>query len=106
MIRALALFLGLTLPAAAHEWYAWNCCHDRDCRPLPDGAVEEYVEGDRSFYVVSIPGRGEPVLMEQSDPRVKQVPIGHDDGQTFHICTTAGAPDTMVLCLYVPGRGV
>ena len=89
-------------PAAAHDWYAWNCCHDRDCRELPDGAVRETDGG----YVVSIPGRPEPVVIGYGDKRIKMVPAEHDDGQTFHICTTAGAADTMVLCLYTPGRGV
>jgi hypothetical protein len=88
--------------ALAHDWYSWQCCHDRDCRELPDGSVRE----DASGYIVTIPGRAEPVVLGYSDKRIKMVPAEHDDGRTFHICTTAGEASTMVLCLYTPGRGV
>jgi hypothetical protein len=98
----LLVVLVLVRPSAAHDWYSWRCCHDRDCRELPDGAVRETDGG----YVVTIPGRPEPVVIAYGDTRVEVVPPEHDDGQTFHICTVAGEAGTSVLCLYTPGRGV
>jgi hypothetical protein len=101
-LAAFAVLYVMVKSAGAHDWYSWRCCHDRDCRELPDGAVRETAHG----YVVTIPGRPEPVVIGYGDTRVEVVPVEHDDGRTFHICTVAGEAGTSVLCLYTPGRGV
>lgn len=87
--------------AEAHEFYSYNCCAGHDCRPLPDASVRETPEG----YVVTIPGRGHDVTLKYGDPRLHEIPPASDDGVTYHVCTTAGSPDGMVLCVYHPGRG-
>ena len=90
--------LGLLLIAAAigtargHSFYDLDCCHDRDCAPVADGAVVEDAAG---FLVVATGQR-----VDRGSPKVRLSPDGR-----WHLCTLGGVPDGAILCLYVPGRG-
>jgi len=91
MIRALlALALSAT-QAAAHEFYSPMCCSDRDCAPLPVGAVKPVADGWQL-----IDGRTVPY----GDKRVQFSPDGR-----FHGCFRLGDPKAELLCLYVPSSG-
>lgn len=86
----LALILSLaTGTAAAHSFYSYECCHDRDCRPL---AVDEVRETPQGWLIVSS-GRTIPYDFH----RLKNSPDGR-----YHLCTTSGDADGMILCFYRP----
>lgn len=87
-----ALWLYLARPAYPHSFYEYSCCHDKDCRPVPDGAITEGPNG----YVVKATGE----VIPYTDKRVRQSP-----DQNFHWCSVAGLPDSRTLCIYAPGRG-
>ena len=74
--------------AMSHDFYTLECCNDRDCSPLPDGAVQITPDG----YV----WKGE--IFPYGDRRIKYSPDGK-----YHGCEM---PNTKVkLCLYVPPQG-
>ena len=86
MIRAAIFLAALLAPAAAsaHSWYAWECCHDRDCHPIAD-----VVETPQGYVVLS-----ETIPHGDSRLRVSQ------DAE-FHVCQPN---PPAIRCLYVPGR--
>jgi len=94
-----ALFLAT--PAAAHEWYDPRCCDERDCAPLPDGALRE---ADGGWYVTAPDGTVHHV------PYGQQHPMLPPDGQP-HACfspydgrfMTRTFGTRRVMCLHVPG---
>lgn len=93
-IFAVILYLsGLSwAPAHAHSWYDPECCHDRDCRPVPDAEIVERADG------VYIPSSGD--LIPYGSSKIRMSPDGKK-----HLCTVAGAVGSAPLCIYLPGRG-
>lgn len=93
LLAAIALTIG-AYPANAHSWYSNQCCHDRDCRPLPDGAVEATDQGWRLVET------GEVVLYGAPEERQSR------DGK-FHLCRPLASDKWLppIRCLYVPGFG-
>lgn len=91
----LALILGAAVivvwwlfgSAWGHSWYSAACCSDRDCKPLPAGAVELTPGG----WLIKETGETWP--QEKTKPSM--------DLQ-FHRCSTA---TNKTRCLYVPGAG-
>lgn len=88
---------GLVGDARAHSFYEWRCCHDRDCRSLPPGAVQVTTQGYRVL------GR----LVPWGDSRIREIPpeATAEEASKFHVCTTNGEEDSLILCLYVPTGG-
>jgi len=92
VVIALALMLLASItPAGAHDWYESACCHNKDCKPVPDGVVTETADG------VRVEGFG---ILSESDSRLRW---SQDDRD--HICafpqSTFGAPVTKKLqCVY------
>lgn len=94
VVIALVL-IGLALEsvrARAHSVYEAECCHDRDCYPVEDGAVIEEADGWRIRAGGQFVGRGSDKVRFSPDGR-------------YHVCTYGGDPKAGVICLYVPGRG-
>lgn len=89
VLAALAVAFACT-PAIAHSWYDPICCSDRDCEPLPDGAVTMQPEGYHVTYTGKMGLRVDVIV-----PYEKAKPS--QDGK-FHGCATA----ERFLCLYVP----
>jgi hypothetical protein len=80
--------------ASAHDWYPFACCHDRDCREVPAGAIAPVPGGWR------VPS-GE--VVPYGDKRVRITPS--ESGDTWHWCTQSGRTDTRTLCLFTPAMG-
>jgi hypothetical protein len=95
-------FLAPTPAVQAHSWYPMACCGGSDCRPLPGSAVHEKAGVG---YVIDIPGAKQSIIIPYGDARIKIIPAQFDDGETSHICTNAGLPDSLVICVFMPGRG-
>lgn len=89
---ALAILLLSIAFASAHSFYDWECCSDRDCGAVAEGAVTEESGG----YRVTATGQ----FIDRDSPKVRMSPDGR-----WHLCVLGGEPGGPVLCLYVPGRG-
>lgn len=84
----------LTYDALPHQaptgWsYHYECCSDRDCRPVGKDFVWERPEG----YVIA-PTKE---IIPHGDKRIRMSPDGD-----YHWCSTAGSLNGETLCLYVP----
>lgn len=95
--------------AQAHEaptgWtYDYTCCSLKDCRPVdgPNAAQrhhsEQILETKNGYRVVRASGKTEDLAWND-----KRVRISKDEG--YHICTSVGMADSMILCIYVPNKG-
>lgn len=92
----LMLVYVLAKPALAHSWYSYECCNDRDCRPIPFDAVTVTPNGYR------VPSGD---VIPFSSTKIKPTPA-EDVEQRFHWCSVAGSDTGHTLCLYVPQGGV
>ncbi|ESR24844.1 hypothetical protein [Lutibaculum baratangense] len=77
-------------PAAAHSWYPWSCCSDRDCKPVEATAVRFTEAG----WLIERTGETIPFEKARVSP----------DGR-YHICSAGGNPDGRTICLFTPGTG-
>lgn len=91
---ALVASVIVTGRARAHDWYPYACCHDKDCREVPAGAITPVPGGWR------VPS-GE--VVPYGDPRARTTPP--EAGETWHWCTQNGGADTRTLCLFTPAMG-
>lgn len=132
MSRGLIAVLALcAAPVAAHEatdavgnpmgWhYSLKCCSERDCVPVPFGAVQAGAEG----WYVRLRADQHPMLSEDFEA---VVPFGderlHDSGDSGdHVCiapppepfsfglgvsptVTPGPQEPRLLCIYLGPRG-
>ena len=89
LVLLACLVFAFTSPSRAHSWYDPACCSGIDCKPVPDGVVEEHKDG---LYVQ---GYG---ILSYADPRVRQ----SRDWQT-HLCVS---PSGKLLCVYRKPGGV
>jgi hypothetical protein len=96
MIRPALAVLALAGPAAAHDWYPWACCSDKDCAPV---AVPADLRATPQGW--HIPASGETIPFE--DPRIRLTPP--EGGGEFHRCSVAGDPAARTICLFVPVTG-
>jgi len=39
-----AMLVGVSV-AEGHSWYSYECCHDKDCRPVPCEEIEKIIDG-------------------------------------------------------------
>ncbi len=81
--------------AAAHSWYDYDCCSDRDCKPISKDDVKATDNGWRILATNEVI----PYTSVRRSP----------DGR-FHRCTKAFDPASTVkwdvtICLYVPDQG-
>ncbi len=100
---SVALILGLVTSchdAKAHAFYSYECCSDKDCKPIPF----EYVRITPDGYQVFVPGGRTIQLIPFGDKRIKDTPAA-DPLQQYHVCTVGGLPTGHILCLYVPQGG-
>ena len=98
-MRSLIVVAALaTLPgrALAHDWYPWDCCSGRDCRPVTRSEVEITATGWR------IVRTGEMIPFR--DRRIRRTPP--DQGATMHWCSRGGRDDGATICLFVPPFGM
>lgn len=84
-MRTLAFLLLLTLPAAAHEWYAPHCCSEMDCRPVPCDELSE--------------GGGGSVDYTPLDKYFEKSKVYPSQDARCHVCLHGG--DKAPICAYV-----
>lgn len=89
-IRWLLALLLLTQPAAAHDWYPWDCCSGYDCAPAQSAAVSD----DASLLVTSKHGTvAVPASLQRRESK---------DGR-MHVCMRPDPTGQMrPICLFVP----
>lgn len=95
----LAVLLALvTTEAAAHKWYPWQCCSNRDCMEITKDDVIEGANG------ITIRATGE--LVPWGDKRIKFTPPD-DPNNGYHWCRKMAGPEKdKTICVYLPERGV
>ncbi|WP_127524055.1 hypothetical protein [Mesorhizobium sp. Z1-4] len=88
-----------------HEPLGWkypaSCCSDKDCAPLPPGAIKA---GPSGYEVTILPGqhpfvKDEPFreVVPYSSPKIRNTPDG-----TEHGCLS---PQARLICLMVGSKG-
>jgi hypothetical protein len=87
LVAAAVAFSG---PSNAHSWYPVQCCSDRDCFVVADGAVALTARG----WLIKATGEIVPSAKTAFSP----------DGR-FHRCSAGGATGAPTLCLFVPRLG-
>lgn len=86
----LLALIAVSPPAKAHDWYPYQCCSGRDCRPVPDDEVRYTPAG------WLIRSNGETIPFNKA----RFSPDGH-----FHVCSYGGLPEAKTICLFAPGNG-
>ena len=87
-VLAAAVMLLLNGAAVAHSWYPKECCHDKECRPVP--CAELHYDGDSVRY-----GR-----IYFSKRMIRQ---SHDEG--CHVCYAdpmGSIIPSVPFCVFVP----
>jgi hypothetical protein len=78
--------------AAPSGWiYPFECCGDRDCRPVHDPEIRESPHG----YVIGHTGE----IVGYGDRRLRNSPDGE-----YHLCEIPGQAHPHAVCLFVPQR--
>jgi len=87
---AAALIAALVTTTDGHSWYTKECCHDKDCHPVPCEEIEKIADGWQ--------WRDKATKQRYWFPH-DRLHASHD--QACHVCvslqTTPGG-----ICLYVP----
>ena len=81
--------------ARAHDWFPADCCSGFDCKVIP----QSQVQASKGGFVIP----GNPEVVPYSSPKIRQTPP--EGANNFAVCTTGGAPDGAVICLYIPTWG-
>jgi hypothetical protein len=94
---ALSAMLLCAAPAAAHEWYDYECCSKNDCRQTTLGEVDRRDDG----WFVNVTGE----LIPFDDFRVRR-----SQDAIMHIClvrsyAASNRGQMITRCLYVPEMG-
>jgi hypothetical protein len=88
-IRWILPALILATPAAAHDWYPWDCCSGLDCAPveraelLPNAELLVTSKHGTAVVPASFPRR------ESKDNRM-------------HVCMRKGSNGMAPICLFLP----
>lgn len=105
-MRILALVCCLTAMCGggrvhAHEWYPYDCCHDRDCWPM--GLDRDAQEPDPRI----VPGG----YMTHDGKFVPENQTRYSPDGRYHVCRQGGlkagsliTPSGRPFCLFVPRR--
>lgn len=80
-------------PQGENHWYPYNCCHDRDCRPVPPESVR--ITGDGYVFEPN----GELVPFSSAKPTPKE------GGGMYHVCQYGARLDAKIICFFAPGMG-
>ncbi|MCE6952090.1 hypothetical protein LAZ29_14245 [Cereibacter sphaeroides] len=91
----LAFIAALPQTAAAHDWYPFTCCSDRDCGPVSESEVTAGPKG----WVIRSTGE----VIGYDDERLMLTP--RQAGNSFHRCSADGKPEGKTICLFVPQFG-
>ena len=88
---ALAAFLMLSpVPATAHDWYPYECCHYMDCAPVD--RVEQSGPGG-----MTVTSRHGTAVVPESMPRRES------RDQRMHVCMQPSRGGSMrVICVFIP----
>ncbi len=90
LIVLLASVLLSALPARAHDWYPYECCHYMDCAPV-----------DR----VDLSGPGGMTVTSRHGTAVvpETMPRRESRDQRMHVCMQPGRGGRMrVICVFIP----
>jgi hypothetical protein len=101
----LAAFLLAATPAAAHDWYPMECCHDMDCAPVdhaetvPETPTADQGKGapNRSPPSMRVTTRHGSVVVPGNFPRRES------KDHRMHACMAPGLGGQMqLICIFMP----
>jgi hypothetical protein len=100
----LAVLLAATTPAAAHDWYPMECCHEMDCAPVdhaelvPTPTKDDGKDGQHfSPPSMSVTTRHGTVIVPGDFPRRES------KDHRMHACMMPGATGQMqLICIFMP----
>jgi hypothetical protein len=100
----LAVLLAVATPAAAHDWYPMECCHEMDCAPVdhaelvPTPTTDDGKGGQRlSPPSMSVTTKHGTVIVPGDFPRRES------KDHRMHACMMPGATGKMqLICIFMP----
>lgn len=90
-MRALLIFLLLSSPALAHDWYPDDCCNKGDCDEVSASAIKVEPKGYRVLPTDE--------LIAYSSPKKRVSP-----DKNYHWCICKSCEPIKTRCLFVPFR--
>jgi hypothetical protein len=97
-------FLLAATPAAAHDWYPWECCHEMDCAPVDRAEiVPTPTTGDRK----GVAGVAPPAMKVTTKHGTVLVPADFPRRESkdhrMHACMMPGTGGQMrLICIFMP----
>jgi hypothetical protein len=99
----LLAFLLAATPAAAHDWYPPECCHDMDCAPVDHAEiVATPTTSDVSGYT---PAPGAMIVTTKHGTALvpANFPRRQSKDHRMHACMMPGAGGQMqLICIFMP----
>jgi hypothetical protein len=99
----LLAFLLAATPAAAHDWYPLECCHDQDCAPVdkvemvPTPAVAGQEGAQAAPQAMMVTTKHGTALVPASFPRRES------KDHRMHACMMPGEGGKMrLICIFMP----
>jgi hypothetical protein len=98
----LLAFLLAATPAAAHDWYPMECCHEMDCAPVDRTEIVPTPTADSQGAAAGAPGmivttKHGTVLVPGDFPRRES------KDSRMHACMMPGAGGRMhLICIFLP----
>jgi hypothetical protein len=98
ILSSLALFIAAAEfdLAQAHDFYPYDCCHNRDCYPVDESELTPTSQGWR------VEATGE--VLGYTSTKVRQTPAEAD--APYHRCSQKGERAGRTLCIFVPEFGM
>ena len=99
----LLVFLLAATPAAAHDWYPMECCHEQDCAPVDRAEMVPTPTSDGK----SIAGNSPPAMIVTTKHGTVMVPGNFPRRESkdhrMHACMMPGASGQMqLICIFMP----
>ena len=101
----LLAFLVAATPAAAHDWYPMECCHEMDCAPVDHAEiVPTPTTGDRKGVDTVSPPATMIVTTKHGTVVVPgDFPRRESKDHRMHACMMPGAGGQMqLICIFMP----
>ncbi len=100
----LLAFLLAASPAAAHDWYPMECCHEQDCAPVDR---TEVVPTPTTATPNGLTAVGQSTLMVTTKHGTALVPANFPRRESkdsrMHACMMPGADGQMqLICIFMP----
>jgi hypothetical protein len=100
----LAFLLAAATPAAAHDWYPMECCHEMDCAPVDHAEiVPRPIQGDPKGDANDAPATMIVTTKHGTVMVPGNFPRRESKDHRMHACMMPGASGKMqLICIFMP----